>query len=167
GHCGDVPDAVPGEMLARLGLPLRRDALLAAHRPQTLDGAELGRRRLAFDELFLLQAGLISHRRELERTTIARALGWPGPLVEQFLGSLPFTPTAAQLRAMAEIDRDLDRSTPMQRLLQGDVGSGKTLVAVHALLRAVERDGQGAMMAPTETLATQHLLGVTALCDPL
>src|SRR2546427_13091530 len=68
---------------------------------------------------------------------------------------------------MAEVDRDLDRSTPMQRLLQGDVGSGKTLVAVHALLRAVERDGQGAMMAPTETLATQHLLGITALCDPL
>ena len=76
--CGDVPDAVPGEMLARLGLPLRRDALVAAHRPQTLDEAELGRRRLAFDELFLLQAGLISHRRELERTTIARALGRPG-----------------------------------------------------------------------------------------
>ncbi len=167
GHCGDVPDAVPGEMLARLGLPLRRDALLAAHRPQTLDEAELGRRRLAFDELFLLQAGLISHRRQLERTTIARALGRPGPLMDQFLESLPFKPTAAQLRAMAEIDRDLDRSTPMQRLLQGDVGSGKTLVAVHALLRAVERDGQGAMMAPTETLATQHLLGVTALCDPL
>jgi ATP-dependent DNA helicase RecG len=68
---------------------------------------------------------------------------------------------------MAEIDVDLDRSVPMQRLLQGDVGSGKTLVAVHALLRAVERDGQGAMMAPTETLATQHLLGVTALCEPL
>ena len=68
---------------------------------------------------------------------------------------------------MAEIDGDLDRSVPMQRLLQGDVGSGKTLVAVHALLRAVERDGQGAMMAPTETLATQHLLGVTALCEPL
>jgi ATP-dependent DNA helicase RecG len=167
GHCGDVPDAVPGEMLARLKLPLRRDALLAAHRPQTLDEAELGRRRLAFDELFLLQAGLISHRRQLERTTIARALGRPGPLMERFLESLPFTPTAAQLRAMAEIDRDLDRSTPMQRLLQGDVGSGKTLVAVHALLRAVERDGQGAMMAPTETLATQHLLGITALCDPL
>jgi ATP-dependent DNA helicase RecG len=167
GHSGDVPDAVPGEMLARLRLPLRRDALVAAHRPQTLDEADLGRRRLAFDELFLLQAGLISHRRQLERTTIARALGRPGPLMERFLESLPFTPTAAQLRAMAEIDHDLDRSTPMQRLLQGDVGSGKTLVAVHALLRAVERDGQGAVMAPTETLATQHLLGITALCDPL
>ncbi len=166
-HAGDVPDALPGQMLARLRLPLRRDALVAAHRPQTLDEAGLARRRLAFDELFLLQAGLISHRRQLERTTIARALGQPGPLIERFLESLPFTPTAAQLRAMAEVDHDLDRSTPMQRLLQGDVGSGKTLIAVHALLRAVERDGQGAMMAPTETLATQHLLGVTALCEPL
>ncbi|MDX6551207.1 MAG: ATP-dependent helicase RecG, partial [Gaiellales bacterium] len=167
GHCGDAPDALPAETLTRLRLPLRRDALLAAHRPQTLDEADLGRRRLAFDELFLLQAGLISHRRELERTTIARALGRPGRLVEQLIESLPFQPTAAQLRAMAEIDRDLDRSTPMQRLLQGDVGSGKTLVAVHTLLRAVEREGQGAMMAPTETLATQHLIGVSALCEPL
>jgi ATP-dependent DNA helicase RecG len=167
GHCGDAPDALPAEALTRLRLPLRRDAVLAAHRPQTLDEAELGRRRLAFDELFLLQAGLISHRRELERTTIARALGRPGPLVEQLIESLPFQPTAAQLRVMAEIDRDLDRSTPMQRLLQGDVGSGKTLVAVHTLLRAVEREGQGAMMAPTETLATQHLIGVSALCEPL
>ena len=167
GHCRDVPDGLPAELLSRLQLPLRRDALVAAHRPQKLDDAALAGRRLAFDELFLLQVGLISHRRELERTTIARALGRPGELMERFMASLPFTPTDAQLRVMAEIDHDLDRSTPMQRLLQGDVGSGKTLVAVHALLRAVERDGQGAMMAPTETLATQHLLGVTALCDPL
>ncbi len=167
GHCHDVPDGLPAALLSRLQLPLRRDALVAAHRPRTLDDAALAGRRLAFDELFLLQAGLISHRRELERTTIARALGRPGELMDRFMDSLPFTPTAAQLRVMAEIDHDLDRSTPMQRLLQGDVGSGKTLVAVHALLRAVERDGQGAMMAPTETLATQHLIGVTALCDPL
>ena len=68
---------------------------------------------------------------------------------------------------MDEIDGDLDRSVPMQRLLQGDVGAGKTLVAVYALLRAVERDGQGAMMAPTETLATQHLLAISELCEPL
>jgi ATP-dependent DNA helicase RecG len=167
GHIGDAPDALPADMRARHGLPLRRDALLAAHRPDTLEQAKQGKDRLAFDELFLLQAGLIHHRRELERTTIARALGRPGPLMERFLESLPFEPTAAQHRAMAEIDADLDRSVPMQRLLQGDVGAGKTLVAVHALLRAVERDGQGAMMAPTETLATQHLLGVAALCEPL
>jgi ATP-dependent DNA helicase RecG len=166
-HIGDAPDALPADMRARHNLPLRRDALFAAHRPESLEQAKEGQRRLAFEELFLLQAGLIHHRRELERTTIARALGRPGPLIEQFLASLPFEPTQAQLRAMAEIDADLDRSVPMQRLLQGDVGAGKTLVAVHALLRAVERDGQGAMMAPTETLATQHLLGVSALCEPL
>src|SRR6476660_5290382 len=146
----------------RRRLPLRRDALLAAHRPDTLDQARTAEQRLAFEELFLLQAGLISHRRALERTTIARALGRPGEMIDRFRASLPFTPTAAQDRATAEIDGDLDRSVPMRRL-QGDVGSGKTLVAVHALRRAVERDGQGAMMAPTETLATQHLLGVTAL----
>jgi ATP-dependent DNA helicase RecG len=167
GHVGDAPDSLPSGLRTRRGLPLRRDALLAAHRPDTLDQARTAEQRLAFEELFLLQAGLISHRRALERTTVARALGRPGEMMERFRASLPFTPTAAQDRATAEIDGDLDRSVPMQRLLQGDVGSGKTLVAVHALLRAVERDGQGAMMAPTETLATQHLLGVTALCEPL
>ena len=167
GHVGDAPDSLPSGLRTRRGLPLRRDALLAAHRPDTLDQARTAEQRLAFEELFLLQAGLISHRRALERTTIARALGRPGEMIDRFRASLPFTPTAAQDRAMAEIDGDLDRSVPMQRLLQGDVGSGKTLVAVHALLRAVERDGQGAMMAPTETLATQHLLGVSALCEPL
>ena len=167
GHVGDAPDSLPSGLRTRRGLPLRRDALLAAHRPDTLDQARTAEQRLAFEELFLLQAGLISHRRALERTTIARALGRPGEMIDRFRASLPFTPTAAQDRATAEIDVDLDRSVPMQRLLQGDVGSGKTLVAVLALLRAVERDGQGAMMAPTETLATQHLLGVTALCEPL
>ena len=166
-HVGDPPDALPAEMRQRRSLPLRRDALMASHRPRTLEDAGEANRRLAFEELFLLQAGLISHRRELERTTIARALGRPGPLIERFRASLPFEPTAAQERAIGEIDRDLDRSVPMQRLLQGDVGSGKTLVAVHSLLRAVERDGQGAMMAPTETLASQHLLGVSALLEPL
>ena len=143
GHVGDAPDSLPSGLRTRRGLPLRRDALLAAHRPDTLDQARTAEQRLAFEELFLLQAGLISHRRALERTTIARALGRPGEMIDSFRASLPFTPTAAQDRAMVEIDGDLDRSVPMQRLLQGDVGSGKTLVAVHALLRAVERDGQG------------------------
>ena len=166
-HAGDAPDALPAAVRAGRALPLRRDAITSAHRPRTQEDAGDARRRLAFEELFLLQAGLIRHRRELERTTIARALGRPGELAERFLESLPFTPTDAQRRAMAEIDGDLDRSLPMQRLLQGDVGSGKTLVAVYALLRAVERDGQGAMMAPTETLATQHLVGVSELCGPL
>jgi ATP-dependent DNA helicase RecG len=167
GHAGDAPDALPATVRTRRAMPLRRDALVAAHRPQTVEDAHAANQRLAFEELFLLQAGLISHRRELERTTIARALGRPGRLVEELRASLQFQPTGAQDRAIAEIDGDLDRSVPMQRLLQGDVGSGKTLVALHALLRAVERDGQGALMAPTETLATQHLIGITALCDPL
>jgi ATP-dependent DNA helicase RecG len=167
GHAGDAPDALPAAVRTRRAMPLRRDALVAAHRPQAVEDAHAANQRLAFEELFLLQAGLISHRRELERTTIARALGRPGRLIGELRGSLPFEPTGAQDRAVGEIDGDLDRSVPMQRLLQGDVGSGKTLVAVHALLRAVERDGQGALMAPTETLATQHLIGITALCDPL
>ena len=166
-HAGDAPDALPSGMRERLRLPLRRDAVVAAHRPRTLVEARRGRRRLAFEELFLLQVGLVRHRRELDRSAVAAALGEPGPLAGRYLESLPFQPTAAQLRVMGEIDRDVARTVPMQRLLQGDVGSGKTAVAVHALLRAVEHDGQGALMAPTETLATQHLLGVSALCEPL
>ncbi|HVG88096.1 MAG TPA: ATP-dependent DNA helicase RecG [Gaiellales bacterium] len=167
GHAGDAPDALPSEVRGRHRLPLRRDAIVAAHRPRTPRDAERARRRLAFEELFLLQVGLIRHRRELESAAVAPALGRPGELSAGLLGTLPFTPTAAQIRAMAEVDGDVARTIPMQRLLQGDVGAGKTVVAVHALLRAVEHGGQGALMAPTETLSSQHLLSISALCEPL
>jgi ATP-dependent DNA helicase RecG len=166
-HAGDAPDALSADLRARLRLPLRRDAVHAAHRPAAPADAPRGRRRLAFDELFLLQVGLIRHRRELERAVQAPALGEPGALAAAYAEGLPFALTGAQRRAIADIDGDVTLSVPMQRLLQGDVGSGKTAVAVHALLRAVEHGGQGALMAPTETLATQHLLGISALCEPL
>ena len=167
GHAGDAPDALPADLRQRRRLPLRRDATLAAHRPEEPGDVRTAKGRLAFDELFLLQVGLVRHRRQLEGMAAARSLGKPGELVGRYLEQLPFDPTRAQARAMREIDRDLAKDVPMQRLLQGDVGSGKTAVAVYALLRAVERDGQGALMAPTETLATQHLLGISALCEPL
>ena len=94
-------------------------------------------------------------------------MGAPGELVARYQASLPFTLTPDQVRATAELDADLDRSVPMQRLLQGEVGSGKTVVALHALLRAVEAGRQGALMAPTETLAEQHFLTLDELCTPL
>ena len=166
-HAGDAPDALPAELRTRMRLPLRRDAVVAAHRPRVPEEARRGRRRLAFDELFLLQMGLLRHRRELERSTVAPSLGEPGALASRYLASLPFQPTGAQRRVMAEIDSDLSRTVPMQRLLQGDVGAGKTAVAVYGLLRAVEREGQGALMAPTETLSSQHLLVISSLCEPL
>ena len=114
----------------------------------------------------MLQLGLAQRARERE-ATIAPALGEPGELIERYRAALPFTLTEHQERAIAEIDADLARGVPMQRLLQGDVGSGKTAVALYALLRAVERGRQGALMAPTETLAEQHFLTLEAICAEL
>ncbi len=157
------PDPLPAVLKARERLPRRADALHALHRPRTLDEAEEGRRRLAFDELLLLQLGLARRTRERERE-VAPALGTPGELLEHYRGALPYTLTEHQEAAVADIDRDLARSIPMQRLLQGDVGSGKTAVALYTLLRAVEHGYQGALMAPTETLAEQHFLTLEEIC---
>jgi ATP-dependent DNA helicase RecG len=162
----DQPDALPAELKAAEGLPLRADALHAVHRPRSLEEAEEGRRRLAFDELLVLQLGLARRGRERE-AAVAPALEEPGELVARYREALPFTLTPDQERVMTEIDADLARSVPMQRLLQGDVGSGKTVVALYALLRAVETGRQGALMAPTETLAEQHFLTIEGLCAEL
>jgi len=163
---GALPDPLPAALKEREGLPLRADALHVLHRPRSLAEAEIGRRRLAFDELLVLQVGLAQRAAERE-ATIAPALGEPGELIARYRSALPFTLTEHQERAIAELDADLARSVPMQRLLQGDVGSGKTAVALYALLRAVERGRQGALMAPTETLAEQHLLTLEPLCAEL
>ena len=161
-----MPDPLPAELGQRLSLPLKGDALHAIHRPRTPDGAETARQRLAFDELLVLQIGL-ARRRSERATEVATALGEPGELIERYLAALPFTLTAGQEQAIRDLDRDLAQTTPMERLLQGDVGSGKTVVALYALLRAVEAGYRGALMAPTETLAEQHFLTVSALCDRL
>src|SRR4029079_8975205 len=157
-----VADPLPAEVKAAESLPPRVDALWAIHRPRDLEEAELGRRRLAFDELLLLQVGLARRRRERE-AEVAPALAPPGELVARYRDVLPFRLTEHQERAIAEIDGDLARTVPMQRLLQGEVGSGKTVVALYALLRAVESGRRGALMAPTETLAEQHFI---TIADP-
>jgi ATP-dependent DNA helicase RecG len=159
-------DPLPAELKAEEGLPQRGDAFWALHRPRSLDEAEEGRRRLAFDELLLLQLGIARRRRERE-VEVAAALDAPGDLIARYREVLPFTLTEDQERAIVEIDADLRRTTPMQRLLQGDVGSGKTVVALYALLRAVESQRQGALMAPTETLAEQHFLTLEGTCREL
>jgi ATP-dependent DNA helicase RecG len=161
-----VPDPLPAALKHEEVLPDRVDALWALHRPRSLDEAERGRRRLAFDELLLLQVGLAELRREHE-TEVAPELPPPGELVARYRSVLPFKLTEHQERAIAEIDADLQRTAPMQRLLQGDVGSGKTVVALYALLRAVEAGRQGALMAPTETLAEQHFITVDEICRRL
>jgi ATP-dependent DNA helicase RecG len=162
----DLPDPLPAELKTTERLPLRADALWALHRPRSLEGGEAGRRRLAFDELLVLQVGLARARVGRE-AAVAPALGEPGELVSRYRELLPFELTSDQESAIREIDADLAREAPMQRLLQGDVGSGKTVVALYALLRAVEAGRVGALMAPTETLAEQHFLTIEPLCTQL
>ena len=153
-----VVDPLPSHLVAGRRYPSRRDALLAAHFPRTLAEAAKSRERLAYEELLFLQVALLRHRREEEARRPAPALPPPGEITSAFLERLSFAPTGAQRRVMMEIDADLGLPTPMRRLLQGDVGSGKTIVAAYALLRAVESGGQGVVMVPTEVLADQHSL---------
>jgi ATP-dependent DNA helicase RecG len=162
----DFPDLLPVALKDRLTLPLRADALHALHQPLSEADAEIGRRRLAFDELLELQVALALARRGREEIT-APALGDPADLIARYRAALPFAFTEHQERAIAQIDHDLALKVPMQRLLQGDVGSGKTVVALYALLRAVEAGRRGALMAPTETLAEQHYLTIEPICTAL
>jgi ATP-dependent DNA helicase RecG len=166
GHVVDYVDPLPAELREREGLPLKRDALFALHHPASEAEAETGRARLAFEELLLLQVGIARRAAERERT-LAPSLEAPGELIDRYRTVLPFSLTPYQEQAVREIDADLARTVPMQRLLQGDVGSGKTVVALYALLRAVEHGRQGALMAPTETLAEQHFSTIEGICAEL
>ena len=165
-HARDRPDPLPASVKTQRELPRRADALVAVHQPRSLAEAEQGRQRLAFDELLVLQLALARRAAEREEA-VAAALPKPAELIERYRAALPFELTEHQESAIGEIDSDLARTTPMQRLLQGDVGSGKTVVALYALLRAVEAGRQGALMAPTETLAEQHFLTIEGLCMEL
>ena len=162
----DGGEPLPAAVRCDSGLPLRADALVRLHHPRSEDEAEQARRRLALDELLTLQ--LAVRRRAVQREAlVAEPLPPPADLASRYREALPFTLTDAQEQAIAEIDADLARTTPMQRLLQGDVGSGKTAVALYTLLRAVEGGRQGALMAPTETLAEQHFLTIEEICTAL
>ena len=156
----DALEPLPARLRARERLPDRPAALDAAH----FGDQEGGRRRLAFDELLLLQLGLLRRRARRREAARAPALEPPGELTRRWLAaSLPFAPTADQCAAMRVLDEELVRERPMQRLLMGEVGSGKTVVALYAMLRAVESGAQAALMAPTETLAEQHFATLQAL----
>ncbi|MDW3219164.1 MAG: ATP-dependent DNA helicase RecG [Acidimicrobiales bacterium] len=160
-------DPVPESVLDRFDFVTREAALWGIHAPETMAEKDEARRRLVFDELLRVQLELVRRKRRIERETAGIAHSVTGELVDRFHGRLPFPLTDAQERAIAEIGADLALARPMHRLLQGDVGSGKTLVAVTALLAAVQGGHQGAFMAPTEVLAEQHHLGVTAMLGDL
>ena len=161
---GEVVELLPGLLRAAASLPDRSAALAAVHFPELPTDQADGRGRLAFDELLLVQLALLRRRASRDEGATAPLLDSPRDLTARWLEHLlPFALTADQEQAIAAIDRDLSRPRPMQRLLMGEVGSGKTVVALYALLRAIEHGYQGALMAPTETLAEQHFATIERL----
>ena len=160
-----IADPVPETVRRRHGLIDRDAAFRCIHAPETIAEKEQARRRLAFDELLRVQTTLVMRKRLLERESKALRHQVGGELTERLYAALPFELTGAQRRAIAEIEHDLAGPHPMHRLLQGDVGSGKTLVAVSAMLTAVQGGHQGALMAPTEVLAEQHATSVRKMLE--
>ena len=161
-----LPDPLPSGLRERYGLVELKQAIAHIHFPPNASSLEAARRRLVFDEFFYLQLGLLQ-RRQVLRQLQREALDTQGSLLEQFYQILPFPLTQAQQRVIAEILDDLTRPHPMNRLVQGDVGSGKTVVAVAALLAAIQSGYQAALMAPTEVLAEQHYQKISQWFDCL
>jgi ATP-dependent DNA helicase RecG len=152
-----VVEPLPAWLRLAERLPERAAAVDALHFPEGEDEEPEARRRLAFEELFLFELSVAARRRARDGGLAAPALEPRGHLVDPWLGALPFDLTGDQRRACATIDAAVASDRPMQRLLMGEVGSGKTVVSLHAMLRAAESDCQAALMAPTETLAEQHM----------
>jgi len=162
-----ISDPIDAATRARYSLLGRHEAFVGIHTPETFAHKEAARRRLAFDELLRVQLVLVARKRAFERDSVGVRHVVDGALVRRFHDRLPYELTGAQRRVIAEIEADLASPTPMHRLLQGDVGAGKTLVAVSAMLVAVQGGHQGALMAPTEVLAEQHSVGIRRLLDDL
>ncbi|MDE0321003.1 MAG: ATP-dependent DNA helicase RecG [Acidimicrobiaceae bacterium] len=160
-----IADPVPARLRKRLGLAGRARAFADIHEPRSMPDRWAARDRLVFDELLRVQLLLRARRLAREAHELGIAHDPAGSLIEAFHRRLPYALTEAQQRAMAELDADVATQRPMHRLLQGDVGAGKTLVALHALLVAVQNGHQGALLAPTEVLAEQHYIALRALLD--
>jgi ATP-dependent DNA helicase RecG len=154
----NVIEGLPAELRARRELAGAADAIRAAHFPESEEDLAAARERLRFEELFLHQAVLATRKRTHRIARPAPRFGESGELVGRWIESLPFELTGDQLKALDDLEGDLDSGEPMQRLLMGEVGSGKTVVAVYAMLRALEAGYQAVLMAPTETLAEQHAI---------
>ncbi|MFN8097003.1 MAG: ATP-dependent DNA helicase RecG [Dermatophilaceae bacterium] len=163
----DIPDPIPATVRARRHLLSRRDAYAALHRPDSWVQVESARQRMRYEEAFLLQAVLAQHRADREREAAQPRVAVDGAGLAAFDARLPFTLTEGQRAVAAEIAADLAAPHPMYRLLQGDVGSGKTVLALRAMLTAVDAGAQAALLAPTEVLATQHHRTITDLLGDL
>ena len=161
---GDVPDALPTELRARHGLLDARTAVERIHRPAFFDEIEPARATLRMQEAFVLQVALLQQRAFVRALSATKRV--PGSLLERFDAALPFPRTPDQLGVGAEIERDLQGDWPMNRLVQGEVGSGKTLVALRAMLQVAQDGGQSALIAPTEVLAAQHVRSIARMLGP-
>jgi ATP-dependent DNA helicase RecG len=159
-------ERLPPEVTARHGYPPLREAWRAVHRPSTLEAAAAARERLIFEEFFGIALAAALKRAQRSAAGGAPALAAPDGLWETFTAELPFPPTGAQRRVIGELWADMARTSPMNRLLQGDVGSGKTLVAAAAVVLAARSGVQSALMAPTEILASQHAAKLAPLLLP-
>ncbi|MDQ1702281.1 MAG: ATP-dependent helicase RecG, partial [Frankiaceae bacterium] len=161
------PDALPEAMRRRLDLPPLSEALDGVHRPRTWAHLTAARDRLRWDEAYFLQVALAKRRADAGRSPAKARVPVQGGLLAAFDARLPFTLTAGQEAVAVELAADLARESPMHRLLQGEVGSGKTVVAVRAMLAVADSGGQSALLAPTEVLAAQHFRAITELLGPL
>ncbi|MGF2948184.1 ATP-dependent DNA helicase RecG [Microbacterium alcoholitolerans] len=163
---GDVVDPLPESLREREGLLTAREALESIHRPRRKNDIDPAVRTLRAHEALVLQTALLQQREQVRALTATPRPAKPGGLLERFDDALPFSLTADQQRVGAEIAVDLTADRPMNRLIQGEVGSGKTLVALRAMLQVAESGGQSALIAPTEVLAAQHLRSITRMLGP-
>lgn len=159
-----LPDHLPSSLRERTNLPILEEAIAQIHFPDDWASQKRARQRLVFDEFFLIQMGVL-RQRHIWRSQKGRALDINRELEQEFISSLPFTLTGAQQHALDEILADMQQPQPMSRLLQGDVGSGKTVVATAAMLAAVSSNAQAVLMAPTEILAEQHFRTINDLLE--
>jgi len=163
----EVEDFLPEHIRSSFGYPTLHQGLVQLHRPADLVSTESARERLTFDEAFLLQSLLVLRRNELRKLNTTSRKVKKGGILDSFDASLPFQLTGGQKAVCAEIEADLAQDHPMHRLLQGEVGSGKTIVALRAMLAVVDSGGQAALLAPTEVLAAQHLRTIEKFLGPL
>ncbi|MEE6272962.1 ATP-dependent DNA helicase RecG [Georgenia sp. MJ206] len=163
----ELPDPVPASVRAARGLPTLLEALRLVHEPRTAADWRAGQHRLRYEEAFVLQAALAQRRAEAQAQPATARPGRPGGILDAFDARLPFTLTDGQREVGETLAAELARTWPMQRMLQGEVGSGKTVVALRAMLQVVDAGGQAALLAPTEVLAAQHARSITRMLGPL
>ena len=164
---GEVEDYLPADVIKEFGYPTLKGAFTSIHKPESLEAADLARLRLTFDEAILLQLLLAGRRAELKALDATPRKIATNGLVSTFESKLPFKYTSGQIEVNSEIESDMQQPHPMHRLLQGEVGSGKTVIALRAMLSVIESGGQAALLAPTEVLAAQHFKTISNLLGDL